>query len=239
MNETHPMKTIYVKNLGLMAYDEALVFQEKLFNEIIQNKIYNRDNEDKEQKISTNHLLLVQHPHVYTLGKSGSSANLLINQKQLEEGNISFYNTNRGGDITYHGPGQLVVYPILNLEVFFTDIAKYIRMLEETIILTLAEYGIEASRLEGSTGVWLEPETNKARKICAIGVRTSRWVTMHGLAFNVNPDLNYFNNIVPCGITDKAVTSMKQELGKEVNITEVSEKVMNHFAKLFDAQLIN
>ena len=212
--------------------------QEELFNSIIETKIYNRDNQDKQPQITDNYLIVCQHPHVYTLGKSGSIANLLINQQQLEEGKISFYNTNRGGDITYHGPGQLVVYPVLDLDNFFTDIAKYIRLLEEIIILTLKDYGIIATRIKGASGVWLDVETSKARKICAIGVRTSRWVTMHGLAFNINSNLAYFNNIVPCGITDKAVISLEKELGKSISMTEITEKVVSYFARLFEAELI-
>ncbi|MEP7168704.1 MAG: lipoyl(octanoyl) transferase LipB, partial [Bacteroidota bacterium] len=179
------------------------------------------------------------HPHVYTLGKSGSEDHLLIDENTLEENKTTFYKINRGGDITYHGPGQIVGYPILNLDYFFNDIHKYLRYLEEVIIRTLAEYNIKGSRIDKLTGVWLDADdTNLARKICAFGVRCSRWVTMHGFALNVNTDLNYFNNIVPCGIADKKVTSMKQELGKDVVMDEVKEKIRKHFAELFGVEFL-
>ena len=214
-------------------------FQESLFNETIAQKIANR-NLDAQQQIETkNHLLFVEHPHVYTLGKSGDASHLLINENQLEEKKATYYKINRGGDITYHGPGQLVGYPILDLDHFFTDIHKYLRLLEETIILTLDEYGIKAGRSKGETGVWLdEGNVFKARKICAMGVRCSRWVTMHGWGFNVNSDLNYFSNIIPCGIQDKAVTSLNKEIGEEVNMIEIKEKLKKHFSVLFDCELI-
>ena len=208
-------KQVLFKDLGLMDYKACWDFQETLFNETIAQKIANR-NVDPEQQVETkNHLLFVEHPHVYTLGKSGDASHLLINDNQLQEKQATYYKINRGGDITYHGPGQLVGYPILDLDHFFTDIHKYLRLLEETIILTLDEYGIKAGRSKGETGVWLdEDNVFKARKICAMGVRCSRWVTMHGWGFNVNSDLNYFSNIVPCGIQDKAVTSLNKELGQ-------------------------
>ncbi len=214
-------------------------FQESLFNETIAQKIANR-NLDAQQQIETkNHLLFVEHPHVYTLGKSGNVSHLLINENQLEEKKATYYKINRGGDITYHGPGQLVGYPILDLDHFFTDIHKYLRLLEETIILTLDEYGIKGGRSKGETGVWLdEGNIFKARKICAMGVRCSRWVTMHGWGFNVNSDLNYFSNIIPCGIQDKAVTSLNKEIGEEVNMIEIKEKLKKHFSVLFDCELI-
>ena len=214
-------------------------FQESLFNETIAKKIANR-NLDAQQQIETkNHLLFVEHPHVYTLGKSGNVSHLLINENQLEEKKATYYKINRGGDITYHGPGQLVGYPILDLDHFFTDIHKYLRLLEETIILTLDEYGIKGGRSKGETGVWLdEGNIFKARKICAMGVRCSRWVTMHGWGFNVNSDLNYFSNIIPCGIQDKAVTSLNKEIGEEVNMIEIKEKLKKHFSVLFDCELI-
>ena len=222
-----------------MEFKACWDFQESLFNETIAQKIANR-NLDAQQQIETkNHLLFVEHPHVYTLGKSGNVSHLLINENQLEEKKATYYKINRGGDITYHGPGQLVGYPILDLDHFFTDIHKYLRLLEETIILTLDEYGIKGGRSKGETGVWLdEGNIFKARKICAMGVRCSRWVTMHGWGFNVNSDLNYFSNIIPCGIQDKAVTSLNKEIGEEVNMIEIKEKLKKHFSVLFDCELI-
>ncbi len=221
-----------------MDYKACWDYQEKLFNETVQQKISNRDLPEEEQIQTKNYLLFVEHPHVYTLGKSGDEKNLLLNEKQLQEKNSTYYKINRGGDITYHGPGQLVAYPILDLDNFFTDIHKYLRLLEETIILTLKEYGIESGRSLGETGVWLDADNKlKARKICAMGVRCSRWVTMHGWGFNVNADLNYFNNIIPCGINDKAVTSLNKELGHDVNMDEIKEKLKNNFSILFDAQI--
>ena len=232
-------KKIIFQDLGLLDYKVCWDYQEKLFNEIIQQKISNRYLTKEKQIPTNNFLLFVEHPHVYTLGKSGDESNLLLNEKQLEEKNSSFYKINRGGDITYHGPGQIVAYPIIDLDNFFTDIHKYLRLLEETIIITLKEYGIEGNRSKGETGVWLEPENKlRARKICAMGVRCSRWVTMHGWGFNVNANLNYFNNIIPCGINDKAVTSLNKELGQEINIPEIKEKLKKNFAKLFEAQII-
>jgi lipoyl(octanoyl) transferase len=221
-----------------MDYKACWDFQENLFNETIAQKIANR-NIDPEQQIETkNHLLFVEHPHVYTLGKSGDASHLLINDNQLQEKQATYYKINRGGDITYHGPGQLVGYPILDLDHFFTDIHKYLRLLEETIILTLDEYGIKAGRSKGETGVWLDEDNIfKARKICAMGVRCSRWVTMHGWGFNVNSNLDYFSNIVPCGIQDKAVTSLNKELGHDVNMNEIKEKLKKHFSTLFECEL--
>lgn len=222
-----------------MDYKACWDYQEKLFNETVQQKISNRDLAQQRQSPTKNHLLFVEHPHVYTLGKSGDEKNLLLNEKQLKEKNSTYYKINRGGDITYHGPGQLVAYPILDLDNFFTDIHKYLRLLEETIILTLKEYGVESGRSTGETGVWLEADNKlKARKICAMGVRCSRWVTMHGWGFNVNADLNYFNNIIPCGINDKAVTSLNKELGRDVDMTEIKEKLKKNFSNLFEAEII-
>lgn len=222
-----------------MDYKACWEYQEKLFNETVQQKISNRDLPPENQIPTKNYLLFVEHPHVYTLGKSGDEKNLLLNEKQLSEKNSTYYKINRGGDITYHGPGQLVAYPILDLDNFFTDIHKYLRLLEETIIVTLKEYGIESGRSKGETGVWLDEENKlKARKICAMGVRCSRWVTMHGWGFNVNADLDYFNNIIPCGINDKAVTSLNKELGLEVDMNEIKEKLKNNFLELFEAELI-
>ena len=218
--------------LGLIDYKEAWDFQETIFKSSIDLKIARRNGETDE--LPKHHLLFCQHPHVYTLGKSGKEAHLLLDESQLDAKEAKFYKINRGGDITYHGPGQLVVYPIFDLDQFFTDIHKYLRFLEEAVILTLAEYGISANRIEGLTGVWLDGDTTRARKICAFGVKSSRWVTMHGIGFNVNTDLSFFSNIIPCGIDDKAVTSMKKELGRELDLEEVSDKLLSHLAVLFD-----
>jgi len=232
-------KKIIFQDLGLMDYKACWDYQEKLFNETVNLKISNRDLPEEKQIPTKNHLLFVEHPHVYTLGKSGDEKNLLLNEKQLLDKHANYYKINRGGDITYHGPGQLVAYPILDLDNFFTDIHKYLRLLEETIILTLKEYGIESGRSKGETGVWLDADDKfKARKICAMGVRCSRWVTMHGWGFNVNSDLNYFNNIIPCGINDKAVTSLNKELGRDVDMQEIKEKLKKNFSNLFEAEFI-
>ncbi len=230
-------KTVQFIDLGLIDYQEGWDKQEKLFAEIIDIKVANRGIAPEEQKITPNYLLFCQHPHVYTLGKSGKVDNLLLNEEGLQEKEAKFYKINRGGDITYHGPGQLVGYPILDLENFFTDIHRYMRFLEEGVILTLADYGIEAGRIDGLTGVWLDAiEQKNPRKICAMGVKSSRWVTMHGLALNVNTDLNYFQNIVPCGIDDKAVTSMATELGKLLDVQEVGAKLKGHLGRLFEME---
>lgn len=228
------MKQVKFQDLGLMDYKEAWDYQEKLFKGVIDLKIENRNN--KTEVPTTNYLLFCQHPHVYTLGKSGKEDHLLVNNEQLEEKEAAFYKINRGGDITYHGPGQLVVYPILDLDNFFTDIHKYVRFLEEAVIRTCADYGVPAGRIEGLTGVWLSEGT--PRKICAIGVKSSRWVTMHGLAFNVSPDLGYFGNIVPCGIDDKAVTSLSKELDAEVDMAQVQEKMKKHLSDIFEMELV-
>jgi lipoyl(octanoyl) transferase len=216
-------------------------FQESLFNDTVVQKITNRNLEPQQQIETKNHLLFVEHPHVYTLGKSGDASHLLINDNQLEEKHATYYKINRGGDITYHGPGQLVGYPILDLDHFFTDIHKYLRLLEETIILTLDEYGIKAGRSKGETGVWLDEDNLfKARKICAMGVKCSRWITMHGLALNVNTDLNYFNYIVPCGIVDKGVTSIAKELNGEVIDEKLVKDLMKQaFEEVFALTLIH
>jgi len=222
-----------------MDYKACWDYQEKLFNETVNLKISNRDLPEEKQIPTKNYLLFVEHPHVYTLGKSGDEKNLLLNEKQLLDKHANYYKINRGGDITYHGPGQLVAYPILDLDNFFTDIHKYLRLLEETIILTLKEFGVESGRSKGETGVWLDAEDKfKARKICAMGVRCSRWVTMHGWGFNVNSDLNYFNNIIPCGINDKAVTSLNKEIGRDVDMAEIKEKLKKNFSELFEAEFI-
>jgi lipoyl(octanoyl) transferase len=233
-----PNKKVIFEDLALMDYKLCWDYQENLFDKTVQEKTSNRNNNTDHP--TTNYLLFVEHPHVYTLGKSGNETNLLVNEKILEEKEAAYYKINRGGDITYHGPGQLVAYPILDLDNFFTDIHKYLRLLEETIILTLAEYGINGERSAGETGVWLDiSDPAKARKICAFGVRCSRWVTMHGWGFNVNADLDYFNNIIPCGIENKSVTSLNKELGvKEVNMEEVKEKLKKHFCQLFECNLI-
>ena len=230
-------KNIILIELGHKDYKESWDFQESIFKEIVDLKIENR-RENLEQE-TPNYFIFVTHPHVYTLGKSGDISNLLLNETQLDAKKAKYYKINRGGDITYHGPGQIVGYPILDLENFFTDIHQYLRFLEEVIILTLAEYDIKSSRSEGETGVWLGVGTPFARKICAMGVRASRWVTMHGLALNVNVDLGYFDNIIPCGIKDKAVTSLNVELGLEkVDENEIKNKILKHFANLFEANFV-
>lgn len=230
-------KEVLFRDLGKRDYQETWDYQEQLFQEILDLKIKNR--REGISLETPNHLLFVEHPHVYTLGKSGDINNLLINEEQLKQKGATFYKINRGGDITYHGPGQIVGYPVLDLENFFSDIHKYLRLLEETIILTLKDYGIDAARSKGETGVWLDVGTPFARKICAMGVRASRWVTMHGFAFNANVDLGYFDNIVPCGIEGKAVTSLNVELGvKQVDAEEVKQKIKKHFSTLFDAELV-
>jgi len=228
---------IQVKDLGQKNYQETWNYQETLFKEILDVKIKNR--REGTNLETPNYFLLVEHPHVYTLGKSGDLSNLLISEEKLAEIGATFYKINRGGDITYHGPGQVVGYPILDLENFFTDIHKYLRFLEEMVILTLTEYGLKAERSKGETGVWLDVGTPFARKICAMGVRASRWVTMHGFALNVNADLGYFDHMIPCGIKGKAVASLHVELGKaEVPIEEVKQKLLKHFANLFEAEMI-
>lgn len=225
-------KSIKLIELGKKDYKETWDFQEEIFADVVQQKKLKRNNPEIE---TSNYFFFVEHPHVYTLGKSGDISNLLLNENQLQEKGATFYKINRGGDITYHGPGQIVGYPILDLENFFTDIHKYLRLLEETIILTLDEYGIKATRSDGETGVWLDVGTPFARKICAMGVRASRWVTMHGFAFNINADLGYFDNIIPCGIRGKGVTSLHVELGRNIDEIEVKKKILKHFAKLFEA----
>ncbi|WP_396217124.1 lipoyl(octanoyl) transferase LipB [Flavobacterium sp.] len=230
------MKQIQLLDLGNKDYKATWEYQEELFKKIVDLKILNRNSIDPIP--TPNFFLYVTHPHVYTLGKSGDVSNLLLSEKQLTEKGATFYKINRGGDITYHGPGQIVGYPILDLENFFTDIHKYLRFLEESIILTLAEYGLKTERSPGETGVWFDVGTPFARKICAMGVRASRWVTMHGFALNVNADLGYFDNIIPCGIRGKAVTSMHVELGRDVNEEEVKEKILKHFSELFESSFI-
>ncbi len=229
-------KYLEINDLGLRDYKEIWDYQENLFQKILQIK--SKNSKENLQYETPNFFLFVEHPHVYTLGKSGHLENLLISEKKLADINASFYKINRGGDITYHGPGQIVGYPILDLENFFTDIHKYMRFLEEMIILTLAEYGLKAERSKGETGVWLDVGTPFARKICAMGVRASRWVTMHGFALNVNTDLGYFDHMIPCGIRGKAVTSLNVELGKtKINLAEVKVRLLKHFLILFDAEI--
>lgn len=230
-------KKVQLLDLGRKDYKETWEYQESLFKDILDLKIRNRR---EELELETpNYFLFVEHPHVYTLGKSGDFENLLLSEKQLEDKGATFYKINRGGDITYHGPGQIVGYPILDLENFFTDIHKYLRFLEEVFIRVLADYGLTGTRSEGETGVWLGVGTPFARKICALGVRASRWVTMHGFALNVNSDLGYFDNIIPCGIRGKAVTSLNVELGvEEVDLEEVKEKIKKHFTELFESEFI-
>ena len=238
MNRNKNKKVLF-KNLGQIDYKEAWDYQEKLFHDLVAIKLANRDLPEDQQKITNNYLLFCEHPHVYTLGKSGKEEHLLLNEDGLKQKDATYYKINRGGDITYHGPGQLVGYPIIDLDNFFTDIHKYLRYLEEAIIRTLHDYGIVGGRISGMTGVWLDHiEKRNPRKICAIGVKTSRWVTMHGFAFNVNANLDYFNNIIPCGISDKAVTSLDKELGRSMDLEEVSEKVKLHLAEIFEFESI-
>ncbi|HZY39340.1 MAG TPA: lipoyl(octanoyl) transferase LipB [Mucilaginibacter sp.] len=238
-------KQVKFMDWGLIDYKEAWDKQEELFSatvnqkiRITNRKIVAEGNEYEEDEITPNYLVFCEHPHVYTLGKSGKPEHLLLNEQELKAKHATYYHINRGGDITYHGPGQIVSYPILDLDNFFTDIHRYLRTLEEAVILTLADYGLTAGRYPGYTGVWFDADNEKARKICALGVRCSRWVTMHGLAFNVNTNLDYFKNIVPCGIDDKDVTSMRRELGHGVDIIEVKEILKQHISALFDMELL-
>ena len=230
-------KVVEFRHLGLLDYLRALDYQEKLFKKTIDLKIKNRNQPPDAQEITPNYLLFLYHPHVYTLGKSGKEDHLLLDKKGLLEKEATYHRISRGGDITYHGPGQIVGYPILDLDNFFTDIHKYLRFLEEAVIRTLASYDMVTGRIEGLTGVWLDVnDPQKARKICAFGVKSSRWVTMHGLALNVNVDLEYFKNIIPCGIDDKAVTSMHQELGRLIALNEVEDRLRQHISELFQMQ---
>ncbi|WP_207533805.1 lipoyl(octanoyl) transferase LipB [Desertivirga arenae] len=229
-------KKVFFQDWGVIDYKEAWDKQEEVLSSIVNQKTENRVS--GVHTPTHNYLFFVEHPHVYTLGKSGKPENLLMDEHGLEDKQATYYKINRGGDITYHGPGQIVGYPILDLENFFTDIHLYLRTLEEAIIQTLAHYGIESGRYEGYTGVWLDADNDKARKICAMGVRCSRWVTMHGFAFNVNADLAYFKNIVPCGIDDKDVTSMERELGRKMDIEEVKVVLKSKIAGLFGMTLL-
>lgn len=233
INNLEKKETIFFQDLENVGYQEAWDFQEKLLHENTKTK------SSGNEQLTIHHLLFCEHPPVFTLGKSGHLENLLLNEQLLKEKGIEFFHTNRGGDITFHGPQQIVGYPILDLEKFFTDIGRYLRSLEEVIILTIGEYGLQGDRSPGETGVWIEPEIkHKARKICALGVRCSRWITMHGFALNVNTDLNYFNYIIPCGIIDKQVTSIEKELGKKVPLEEVKQKIKKNFEKVFDAEIL-
>ena len=229
-------KNVFFKDLGLIDYKECWDYQENVFLETLKLKSLNR----KENKnIPTkNFMIFCEHPHVYTIGKNGNKNNLLVNSQYLKSKKTKFYETNRGGDITYHGPGQLVAYPVLDLDNFFSDIHKYLRLLEEVVILTLKDYGIKGERSEGETGVWLDVGLHNARKICAFGVKSSRWVTMHGLALNINPDLSFFNHIVPCGIYDKGVTSISKEIKKDVCMEEIKNKMKLHFKNVFNINFI-
>ena len=232
-------KEVIWKRIKVVDYKEAWDLQEKLFSEIIDLKINNRKLAEEEQVLTPNYVISCQHPHVYTLGKSGKPDNLLLDEVGLEDKDAKYYKINRGGDITYHGPGQLIVYPLLDLDNFFTDIHKYMRFLEESVILTCRDFGLDVGRIKGLTGVWLDYEKQiRPRKICAMGVKTSRWVSMHGLALNVNTDLDYFKNIVPCGIADKEVTSMSNELGFTLDFEEVESILLSHLSKLFEMNLL-
>jgi lipoyl(octanoyl) transferase len=233
------MQQVYYHDLGSVDYKVCWDLQESILNETVRQKVENRTLPEKQHYPSRHFLLFCQHPHVFTLGKSGEQHHLLADENVLKARNATYYKINRGGDITYHGPGQIVGYPIFDLDFFFNDIHKYLRFLEEAIIMTCADYGLKTGRIPGLTGVWLdENDPIKARKICAFGVRCSRWVTMHGFAFNVNTDLSYFNMIVPCGITDKGVTSLQQELGYELNFEEVKLKLLLHLQTIFNFGII-
>ena len=230
-------RDIVLHDLGLLDYQQAVDYQTKIFNKIIDQKLKNRKSVNKE--ITQNHLIFVEHPNVYTLGKSGDINNLLLSKEDLEKKEIQFFNTNRGGDITCHGPGQIVCYPILDLDNFFSDIHKYLRYLEEVVIQTLNEFGIKSERSPDETGVWIEPKQISERKMCAMGVKASRWVTMHGFALNVDNDLSYFKNIIPCGILNKSVTSITNEIANQVDKSDVKEKIIKNFENIFSAKLIN
>jgi lipoyl(octanoyl) transferase len=245
-------KQVILQDWGLIDYQQAWEKQEALFNSVVKLKteIRNRQTEPVVEHniitnsasvviedITPNYLVFCEHPHVYTLGKSGKPEHLLLDEQGLKEKHATYYAINRGGDITYHGPGQIVCYPILDLDNFFTDIHLYLRTLEEAVILTLADYGLQAGRYPGYTGVWFDSDKEKARKICAMGVRCSRWVTMHGLAFNINTDLDYFKNIIPCGIEDKAVTSLEKEAGRKIDINETKKILQHHISVLFNMEI--
>ncbi len=241
------MRQVILKDLGLIDYQEAWDYQEKLFGEVMSLKLERREMQSgpalqdvKDSFLPKHYFLFCEHPAVITLGKSGKESHLLLNEQSLQQKGIDYYKINRGGDITFHGPGQIVGYPIFDLDYFFTDIRKFLHYLEEAVIRTLKEYGIIAGRLKEATGVWVdEDNAEKARKICAIGVRCGRWITMHGFAFNVNTELSYYDYIIPCGISGKGVTSLKEELGKVIDINEVKFKIKKHFCELFDIEFID
>ena len=230
------MQNVFFKDLGVIEYKKAWIYQEKIFNKTLSIKSGNR--KEGLNKKTENHLIFCEHPHVYTLGNSGNKENLLVNEDYLKKRGATFYKTNRGGDITYHGPGQIVGYPIFDLDSFFNDIHKYLRLLEESVILTLKEYSVNSGRSIGETGVWLDVGRPTARKICALGVKTSRWVSMHGFAFNINTDLSYFENIIPCGITNKKVTSLEREIGEKIDIERVKDRLKSNIELIFDVKLI-
>lgn len=230
-------KKVLFEDIGEVDYKYTWDYQTQIFDNIVQTKISNRNSPAKAEE-TVNHLIFCEHPHVYTLGKSGKEDHLLLDQTELEKKSISYYKINRGGDITYHGPGQIVGYPIFDLDHFFTDIHKFLRYIEEAVILTLEEYQIKGERIEGLTGVWIDVNGDNPRKICALGIKCSRWVTMHGFAFNVNTNLDMFQNIVPCGISDKAVTSMELELGEKINIKEVKDRLLINLANIFDFEVV-
>jgi lipoyl(octanoyl) transferase len=232
-------KEVQFVDLKLIEYKQAWDLQETLLNRIATVKLANRGLDDASKGGTNNYLLFCEHPHVYTLGKSGDESHLLLQESFLATIGATYFKTNRGGDITYHGPGQLVGYPILDLENFYTDIHLYLRMLEEAIIKTCEGFGLIAGRIEGLTGVWIDPASDKARKICALGVKASRWISMHGFALNVNTDLTYFSHIVPCGIATRGVTSLQQELGREMDLQVVSDIVKAHLNDLFKMELVN
>lgn len=233
------MRKVHFQDLGLLPYSEAWALQKRLFQETIDRKVANRKLPEGEHVLTQDHLIFCEHPHVYTLGKSGNQGHLLLNEEGLRDKGVEFFPIDRGGDITYHGPGQIVGYPIFDMDHHFTDIHRFLRTLEEAVIGTLEVYAIKAGRIEGLTGVWLDwKDPVKARKICALGIRASRWVTMHGFAFNVNTDLSYYDNIVPCGITDKGVTCMAKELGGLLDMNEVKTRLKLELADLFDVELI-
>jgi len=233
------MENILYSDLGKIDYEEAWDLQESLLRVNVGLKLAAGKNAKPGRIDTRHHLLFCEHPHVYTLGKSGDESHVLIDEEEREEKGIQYFKINRGGDITYHGPGQITGYPILDLEKFKTDIAWYLRSMEDVMIAFLADYGLQGGRIDGATGVWLDTETPNPRKICAMGVRCSRWVSMHGFAFNVNTDLDYFKHIVPCGIEDKGVTSLQEELGREIDMGEAKEGIKRHFARVFQAEIVD
>ena len=232
------MKKIHFEDLGLIDFQAAWDFQTEKFNKIVQLKLDNRNLSATEKKVQEHWLIFCEHPHVYTLGRNGKESNLLLDADALRNKNAEFVKINRGGDITYHGPGQIVGYPLLDLDEFFTDIGRYIRFLEEMVIRTLLEYNIESGRITGQSGVWIDVDKATARKICAVGVHLSRWTTMHGFAFNINTNLDYFSSIIPCGISDKAVTSLQKELGRSIDTEEVKTRLLKHFKELFEVEFL-